>query len=273
MDTAWVSNGYYYFKNNSSFSVDTIFIAYLFPYTYTEMVSYFSLIQSNQWVRNAGVRGYSVLGRNIYGYEITNSAFPDSAKKRIVITARQHPYETLGQHICMGLSDYLMSSADTFSVWLRNNCIFYFYPMINPDGVYLGLETETYSGYNLNRFWYNGDTISSPSPCSETNVVRQDIWQRTGSRVYYSFDMHSNAGSLIYYYCGLKTAPEPYRSMAYEIVARIRTNDSLLNNGNILMPVDITCDTYASTNWYADFWHWNNKQSVAFTLETATVPP
>lgn len=273
MDTAWVSGGYYYFKNNSSFTADTVFIAYLFPFTYSDMTNYISTIQSNQWVRNLGAKGYSVLGRNIYGYEVTNSSYPDSAKKQIVITARQHPYETLGQHICTGLSDYLVNSNDSIAAWLRNNCIFYFYPMINPDGVFLGLNTETYTGFNPNRYWYNGDTVSNPSPCRETNVVRQNIWQRTSGRIYYSFDMHSNAGSLIYYYCGLKTAPEPYKSMAFDIVANIRKSDSLINNGNILMPSDMACDTYQSTNWYADFWLWNNRQSTAFTLETATVPP
>ncbi|MBZ0204575.1 MAG: T9SS type A sorting domain-containing protein [Ignavibacteria bacterium] len=273
MDTAWVSGGYYHFRNDTAFSSDTIFIAYLFPFSYNEMVYYINTIQTNQWIRNAGVRGHSVLGRNIYGYEITNPSIPDSSKKRIVITARQHPYETLGQHICLGLSDYLVNSTDTFAVWLRNNCIFYFYPMVNPDGVYLGLNTDTYQGYNPNRFWFNGDTVSNPSPCRETNVVRQDIWQRTGNRVYYSFDMHSNAGSLIYYYCGLRTAPEPFKSMAFDIVANIRKSDSLINDGNILMPSDMACDTYQSTNWYADFWLWNNRQAVAFTLESATVPP
>ena len=39
------------------------------------------------------------------------------------------------------------------------------------------------------------------------------------------------------------------------------------------LPSDMACDTYQSTNWYADFWLWNNRQSAAFTLETATVPP
>ena len=273
MDTAWVENGYYYFRNNNVFTADTIFIAYLFPLTYTEIVSYMNTIQSNQWVRDADVRGYSVLGRNIYGFDVTNPNISDSLKSRVVLTSRQHPLETLGNHIVLGMSDYLITSTDSVAVWLRNNCIFSFYPMINPDGVYLGLNTETFAGFNPNRFWFNGDTISSPSPCQETNIVRQDIWERTGNKVHYSFDMHTNSGSLIYYYCGLKTAPEPFSSLAYELVREIRTSDSLINNGNILLPNEILCDTYQSTNYYADFWHWNNKESVAFTLETATVPP
>ena len=92
--------------------------------------------------------GKSFYGRNLYAVKITE---PGSEQGRlpILITARNHPYETSGSYIIEAMIHFLQGDSKVVKK-LRSQHIFYFLPMMNPDGVALGTNQRTRpNGVNL----------------------------------------------------------------------------------------------------------------------------
>lgn len=275
-DNGYVSGSYYYFNHSTPFAADTIYIAYWYPWTFGQMVDYMAEIANHPFVRNDSVRGYSVQNRPIYGFEVTDPAVPDSLKEHVVIVARQHSNESLGSHIIRGMSDYLIYSNDSTAIKLRQKTIHHFYPMGNPDGVYLG---EGYGGtpyLNLNRYWYYGTPSGgSTSPCIETDVLRQAIWDDTGGSAAYCFDLHSHPGHIgQYYWWGLLSGPTPQMvQAAQELVQRINFHDAADHGGVSIVAGQIVQDVWASPGPYADYWFVETLGGVGYTFEAGSVPP
>ncbi len=88
------------------------------------------------------VEGKSFYGRNIWGVKITNPEISDINKDTILITARNHPYETSGSYIVEEMIKYLLSDNPQANKLKKEYCI-YFIPMMNPDGVALGCNQRT----------------------------------------------------------------------------------------------------------------------------------
>jgi hypothetical protein len=207
---------------------------------------------------------------------VTDPAVPDSLKKHLVIVARQHANEPLGSHIARGISDYLIYSNDPAASELRRKAVVHFYPMGNPDGVYLG---ESYGGavyLNLNRYWYSGaPSGGTTSPCIETDVLRQAIWDDTGGSAAYAFDLHSHPGHIgQYYWWGLLSGPTPQMvQAAAELVNRIHFHDAAAHGGASIIAEQIVQDTWATPGPYADYWFVETLGAVGYTFEPGSVPP
>ena len=61
-----------------------------------------------------------------------------NVKKRVVVVmARQHPGESPSSLMVQGLIDFLVSK-HRIAIQLREKLIFKIFPMMNPDGVFLG---------------------------------------------------------------------------------------------------------------------------------------
>jgi len=75
--------------------------------------------------------------REIWALKTRNSG--DAAKKRIMLVARIHPYETSGSYCTEGIVDHLLNSGKSINYTLTRNCEICIIPMANPDGVYNGL--------------------------------------------------------------------------------------------------------------------------------------
>ena len=171
-DNGHLIGSYYYFSHNSPFNVDTIYIAYWFPWTLGNIEDYMVKIAGHSFVRNDSIRGYSLQNRPVFGFEVTDEALPDSMKQHVVLVARQHANEPLGNHIMRKMSDYLIFSRDSTAYELRRKAIFHFYPMANPDGVFLGQGYGGATYLNLNRYWYfTAPSVGSSSPCIEIDVL------------------------------------------------------------------------------------------------------
>ena len=69
-----------------------------------------------------------------------------------MITARVHPGESNASFIVEGILQFLVSD-DEDAKYLRNNFVFKIIPMLNPDGVIIGNNRTSLSGYDLNRQW------------------------------------------------------------------------------------------------------------------------
>jgi len=101
------------------------------------------------------VEGKSFYGRNLWCLRITDPQVPDERKKPLLLTARNHPYETSGSYVTEEIIGYLLSGDPGTDEILRKNVV-YMMPMLNPDGVALGMNQRTRpNGVNMS---YGADT-------------------------------------------------------------------------------------------------------------------
>ena len=276
IDTGWVDGEYYYFNQHSPFSYDTVFIAYWFPFTFSDLTNYLSQIEGLQNVFNLRVLGTTALNRPVYAYEITDTSVQCSSKEDIVFVFRQHSNESLGSYIGLGISNYLIYSNEPEAVWLRENAVFHIYPMVNPDGVYLAHGSGNSLNQNINRQWLPGTPSGGAvSGCIENDLVRQNIWDITDGTALFGIDFHSHPGHRgQYYWWGIKTGPDTSKiELAALLVERINYFDALSHNGLAIISGEIAQDLVAVPTLTADYWMYDNLNAVSYTLEPGSVPP
>lgn len=87
---------------------------------------------------------------------------PDSDKKNIWLTARQHPGETMAEWFIEGLLHRLLDGNDAIAKALLKQCIFHVVPNMNPDGSIRGHMRTNAIGVNLNREWQMPSLNNSP---------------------------------------------------------------------------------------------------------------
>jgi len=268
-DTAFTMNGYYFFYNITPFTYDSVYIAYWYPWTTTQMTGYMNQIHGNQYVHNDYPRGYSLQGRPLYGFIVTDTTVPDAVKKKIVVVSRQHVYESIGSQICMGMSNYLIYSNDSVAYNLRRKAIFWFFPMANIDGVYLTYNVGP--GPDFNRSWRQ-DTL--PSGRKEIDTLKRYIFNETNGNDDFTFDIHSNSSRVgDFYWCGVKSGPQPYPQIAANLVRKIRSADSADNGGVPVMEGTIADDVLSMVCDCNDWWSYHSLHAVSFTLEPGSRPP
>ncbi|KAF4676684.1 hypothetical protein FOL47_005635 [Perkinsus chesapeaki] len=77
----------------------------------------------------------------------------------VVIIARQHPGETVGTWMCLGLLHWLLSDTARH---LRAKYCFHIVPMVNVDGVVHGNSRTTLAGVDPNRTWADPNPVIHP---------------------------------------------------------------------------------------------------------------
>jgi hypothetical protein len=132
-------------------SADTVFFAFSYPYTFTELQAFLDKVErsSPKHVRR------KILCKSVAGNPIdmlTISSFDDdlSQKECVVISSRVHPGETISSFFVQGMITFLLS-ADPIAVALRSLYVFKIVPMMNPDGVICGNTRSDLLGQDLNR--------------------------------------------------------------------------------------------------------------------------
>lgn len=107
-----------------------------------------------------------VLGQTLDGQDMDLiTVSPPSgtmALRKIWVIARQHPGETMAQWCAEGLLERLVDLDDPVSKKLRQACIFYVVPNMNPDGSRRGHLRTNAAGVNLNREWAAPSLKKSP---------------------------------------------------------------------------------------------------------------
>jgi hypothetical protein len=130
---------------------NTLWIAHVPPYSYARLESLLTEITPSSQAR-VEVIGKSVLGRDLHQVTITNLARPDAGKKVIWMQARQHAWEAGTSFLLEGALRFVLSD-DPAAQKLRDENIFIFVPMINPDSVVLGEVRFNVNGFDPNRQW------------------------------------------------------------------------------------------------------------------------
>ena len=130
---------------------DRLWLAHVPLYTQTRALKLIEEVARLPHAR-AEVIGQSVLGRPLHLVTVTNFEKPDAAKKIIWMQARQHAWETGTSFLLEGALRFV-ASADPAAQKLRDENVFCFVPMINPDSVARGEVRFNANGFDPNRQW------------------------------------------------------------------------------------------------------------------------
>jgi hypothetical protein len=151
------------------FENKTVWIARLYPYTFTDLKNYLQSIAGSPYM-DIQTAGYSQEGKPIYVIKITDPGVPASGKKRIIIHARTHPAETPPSFLIEGMIDYLLSGTREASGILAGFEV-YIFPMQNVDGVIAGNYRSTPKSENLEMMW----TYDSRNPLDLIGYVPPEV--------------------------------------------------------------------------------------------------
>ncbi|KAJ3236489.1 Cytosolic carboxypeptidase 1 [Chytriomyces hyalinus] len=162
---------------------DTLFIAYHYPYTVSDLTLYLDTLQvghnetpvSMQPCAEFNARcRRQALCLSVGGNQVellTITAFdeaslvevPISERVYIFLTARVHPGESNSSYIMHGVIQYLLTTQDDTALTLLKKSIFKIIPILNPDGVISGNHRCGLAGTDLNRAWQRPCRTSTPS--------------------------------------------------------------------------------------------------------------
>lgn len=153
----------------------TTYVGFYPRYSYEHHEQFMTKLNEDKYVKKY-VAGKSYYDRDIWCVKVTDPDVPDTKKSTLLITSRDHPYETGGSYISEEMIKFLASNETGRSNLIKNNII-YIVPMLNPDGVALGLNNQTRpnGGVDISFSVYSDD----PSATTLLNLVkkiRPKIW-------------------------------------------------------------------------------------------------
>lgn len=146
---------------------DSVYFAYFEPYSWERHLKLLGRAQASTRTRLLDL-GSTVDGRDVNLLVIGN---PEAAKK-IWVTARQHPGETMAEWFAEGMIDALLDDANPVARALLERCVFYVVPNMNPDGAVRGNLRTNAAGVDLNRQWISPSIEHSPEVFLVKNKMR-----------------------------------------------------------------------------------------------------
>lgn len=175
---------------------NSIYFAYFEPYSSEQHLNLLGQAQGSGLCQIDDL-GSTVQNRDINLLTIGNQVASD---KKIWITARQHPGETMAEWFIEGLLGRLLDSQDPTSRTLLDRATFYIVPNMNPDGSALGNLRTNAAGANLNREWETPSIEKSP----EVYYVRQKM-QEIGVDLF--LDIHGDEAIPYVFVAGTEGVP------------------------------------------------------------------
>ncbi|MGQ5523593.1 M14 family metallopeptidase [Chitinimonas sp. PSY-7] len=151
---------------------NSIYFAYFEPYSYERHLDLIGFAGESDKVELEHL-GNTLDGRDMTLLRITDelAPVPLGKKKKVWLTARQHPGETMAEWFIEGFLERLLDVDDPVSRVLLSKCCFYVVPNMNPDGAARGNLRTNAAGANLNREWQNPSMSHSP----EVFLVREKM--------------------------------------------------------------------------------------------------
>ena len=181
-----------WFRVNSEFDGDnltfsftpeqsSVYFAYFIPYSYER---HLDLVGDAQMSLRCEHR---FLGETLDGRDMSLLVIGEEepTKKKIWITARQHPGETMAEWCAEALIYRLLDEQDGLARQLLDEAVFYVVPNMNPDGSARGHLRTNAVGTNLNREWATPSAEKSPEVLYVLNTMAE-----TGVDMY--LDIHGD---------------------------------------------------------------------------------
>ncbi|MAA96564.1 MULTISPECIES: M14 family metallopeptidase [unclassified Arsukibacterium] len=175
---------------------ESVYFAYFAPYSYERHQDLLHQAQNDYNCQLVDL-GETLDGRDM---SLLVVGEPDDTKKKIWITARQHPGETMAEWFIEGLLDRLLDEDDGVARSLLAKAVFYIVPNMNPDGSVRGNLRTNAAGANLNREWQNPTLEHSP----EVYLVRQKMLE-TGLDMF--LDIHGDENLPYNFVAGAEGVP------------------------------------------------------------------
>lgn len=192
------------FKISFKYDHDEVYLAYSFPYTYSDCLRYLDRISTyaNREILRRAPLCKTLAGNDIDLLIITNfTSRPEAIAERpaIILTGRVHPGESNSSFIMEGVLDYLLGQEEGARM-LRNRYVFKVVPMLNPDGVVIGNYRCSLSGGDLNRQWIAPNMRHYPEILAVKQMIRKTMESRELA-FYCDFHGHSRAKNAFMYGC------------------------------------------------------------------------
>ena len=137
---------------------DMVWYSYFTPYSWEKHQDLIG------WAQTSDVCTVTTLGNTLDGRPLNLLTIGDELphKRKIWLTARQHPGETMAEFAIEGLLEKLLDPSDACSRTLLEGAVFYIIPNMNPDGSVSGHLRTNAAGVNLNRERLNATMAQSP---------------------------------------------------------------------------------------------------------------
>lgn len=178
---------------------DSLWIATIPPYPHSRLVALLGELGELPHVRVETI-GRSVHGRDLPLVTVTNFGVPDAKKKTLWLQSRQHAWESLTSFIEEGAMKFVASD-DSAARGLRDECVFVFTPMLDPDGCATGKVRFNANGYDVNRHWDEVDLRDpqwlrlAPEIWYPKKAVRDFV--ASGRRVDLMINLHNTIGEYL----------------------------------------------------------------------------
>lgn len=130
---------------------ERIWIAHIAPYTHSRLLRLLAELERTSFAR-VEVIGKTVQKRDLHLVTVTNFEKPDDKKKTVWLQARQHAWEAGTSFVMEGALRFITSD-DPHARELRDQVVFKFTPMMDPDGCASGKVRFNANGYDVNRHW------------------------------------------------------------------------------------------------------------------------
>jgi murein tripeptide amidase MpaA len=154
------------FRFRAPFTAETLWVAYSYPYTNSDLNSFIEHIHEYSGVTVSTI-GKSAEKRDILKVTIAGSSKATGEQpEQIWLVGREHPGETPASFVCEGFIRALLE--DAAGKQLRGVYSFSVIPIINVDGVAHGYYYHNANGVNLGFDWEDDKAI-------ETRLLRQAI--------------------------------------------------------------------------------------------------
>lgn len=128
---------------------DRIWIAHVAPYTHARLLRLLEELDRRPTAR-VEVIGKTVQQRDLHLATVAN--FEKPGKRTVWLQARQHAWETGTSYVMEGALRFITSD-DPQARALREQVVFKFTPMMDPDGCANGKVRFNANGYDVNRHW------------------------------------------------------------------------------------------------------------------------
>jgi len=180
------------FRIRHIFSRDTVWIAYLPPYTCSRLESLIGDVRKHPSVSVESI-GRSVQQRELYLLTVSEPGNQPEERPVVWIVARQHAFEAGGTWAAEGLLRFLTGSEPEAQA-IRSKVTFKLCPMLNPDGVARGGTRFNARGVDLNRHWHEDDPLSRDQVSApEIALLKQSILRWcTNHRLDLWINLHNN---------------------------------------------------------------------------------
>ena len=206
------------FSHTFRYSQDTVYFAYSYPYTYSDLMEDLGRIEADPVRSQIASRGLvcSTLSGNRCEHLTITSCSHDlpKPKRKVVLSARVHPGETVGSWMMRGAIEFLTSQEPEARI-LRDNYVFKVVPMLNPDGVVNGNYRCGLAGVDLNRRWKAPSKTLHPTIYHTKRLVKEFAKDAHSLDLVCDLHGHSRKKNIFMYGCNVPDHPETTRLFPY----------------------------------------------------------